>query len=54
MRIETTVDYSWRTDLYDRAGDALGENTRSGAIDGACESPARCFQRSPKPSSTRM
>ena len=37
MRIETTGDYSWRTDLYDDAGDALDENTRSGAVDGACE-----------------
>ena len=37
MRIETTGDYAWRTDLYDNAGDALGENTRSGAIDSACE-----------------
>ncbi|WP_049998582.1 DUF7692 domain-containing protein [Halococcus sediminicola] len=26
-----------RTDLYDDAGDALGESTRSGAVDGACE-----------------
>ena len=37
MRIETTGDYEWRTDLYDEAGDALGEKTRSGAVDGACE-----------------
>lgn len=37
MRIETTGDYAWRTDLYDDAGDTLDENTRSGAIDGACE-----------------
>lgn len=37
MRIETTDDYAWRTDLYDDAGDLLGEKTRSGAVDGACE-----------------
>ena len=33
MRIETTGDYVWRTDLYDGVGDRLGENTRSGATD---------------------
>ena len=27
----------WRTNLYDDVGDQLGENTRSGAVDGACE-----------------
>jgi hypothetical protein len=37
MRIETSGKYDWRTDLYDEAGDLLGENTRSGAVDGACE-----------------
>lgn len=37
MRIETSGDYAWRTDLYDSVGDRLGENTRSGAVDGACE-----------------
>jgi hypothetical protein len=37
MRIETSGKYEWRTDLYDDAGDLLGENTRSGAVDGACE-----------------
>jgi len=37
MRIETTGRYSWRTDLYDDVGDHLDENTRSGAVDGACQ-----------------
>ena len=37
MRIKTSGEYEWRTDLYDAAGDQLGENTRSGAVDGACE-----------------
>jgi hypothetical protein len=37
MRIRTSGDYDWRTDLYDDAGEQLGEPTRSGAIDGACE-----------------
>ena len=37
MRIETSGDYAWRTDLYDSAGDALNESTRSGAIDASCE-----------------
>lgn len=37
MRIETTGDYAWRTDLYDDVGDQLGENTRSGAIDASAE-----------------
>ena len=37
MRIETSGDYAWRTDLYDDVGTRLGENTRSGAVDGACE-----------------
>ena len=37
MRIETTGDYTWRTDLYDDVGDRLGENTRSGAIDASAE-----------------
>lgn len=39
MRIETSGEYAWRTDLYDAAGDQLGENTRSGAVDSACEFP---------------
>ena len=37
MRIETSGKYAWRTDLYDDVGELLGENTRSGAVDGACE-----------------
>jgi hypothetical protein len=37
MRIQTDGDYEWRTDLYDRTADRLGEGTRSGGIDGACE-----------------
>jgi hypothetical protein len=37
MRIETSGEYAWRTDLYDDAGDALDEPTRSGAIDASCE-----------------
>lgn len=37
MRIETSGDYVWRLDLYDETADALGEGTRSGGIDGACE-----------------
>lgn len=37
MRINTDGKYAWRTDLYDRVGDLLGESTRSGALDGAAE-----------------
>jgi hypothetical protein len=37
MRIETSGDYAWRLDLYDNVGEQLGEQTRSGAVDGACE-----------------
>jgi hypothetical protein len=37
MRIRTSGDYAWCEDLYDSAGDQLGEATRSGAVDGACE-----------------
>ena len=36
MRIETSGDYGWRLGLYDDVGELLEENTRSGAIDGAC------------------
>lgn len=35
MRINTDGKYAWRTDLYDRVGELLGESTRSGAVDGA-------------------
>lgn len=37
MRIQTSGDYEWRTDHYNRTADRLGEGTRSGGIDGACE-----------------
>ena len=37
VRIQTDGDYEWRTDLYDRTANRLGEGTRSGGIDGACE-----------------
>lgn len=37
VRINTTGKFEWRKALYDRVGDILGENTRSGAIDGAAE-----------------
>jgi hypothetical protein len=33
MRIRTSGDYAWRTDLCDGVGEQLGEPTRSGAID---------------------
>ena len=36
MRIQTSGDSEWRLGPYDGVGDLLGENTRSGAIDGAC------------------
>jgi hypothetical protein len=36
MRIQTDGDYEWRTDHYDRTANRLGEETRSGGIDGAC------------------
>ena len=37
MRIRTGGNYEYRLGLYDDVGDLLDENTRSGAIDGACE-----------------
>ena len=37
MRINTSDDYEWRLDLYDRAADRLGENTRTRTIDECCE-----------------
>ena len=37
MRIETSGEYTWRTDLYDAVGEQLGESTRSGAVDASCE-----------------
>jgi len=36
MRIRTTGDSEYRLGLYDDVGELLDENTRSGAIDGAC------------------
>ena len=36
MRINTSDDYAWRLDLYDRAADRLGENTRTRTIDESC------------------
>ena len=35
--IRSSGDYAWREDLYDRVGEQLGERTKAGAIDGACE-----------------
>ena len=37
MRIRTSGNYEYRLGLYDDVGTLLDENTRSGAIDGACE-----------------
>lgn len=37
VHIKSSGEYAWREVLYDRVGEQLGENTRSGAIDGACE-----------------
>lgn len=37
MRIRTTDKYEWRTDLYDRVGDLMNENTRSGAVDASAQ-----------------
>lgn len=37
MRIETSGEYAWRTDLYDAVSEQLDEPTRSGAIDTSCE-----------------
>jgi hypothetical protein len=37
VHIKSSGEYAWREDLYDRVGEHLRENTRSGAIDGACE-----------------
>lgn len=41
MRIQTDDGYEWRTDLYDRTADRLGEGTRSGGIDGTREFTCR-------------
>ena len=37
VHIKSTGDYAWRDDLYERVGEKLGEKTKSGAIDGACD-----------------
>ena len=37
MRIRTSGNHEYRLGLYDDVGALLGESTRSGAIDGACE-----------------
>lgn len=37
MRVNTADRYAWRKDLYDQAGDLLGESTRSGALDASTE-----------------
>ena len=37
MRINTDGKYAWRTDLYDRVGDLMNENTRSGAVDASAQ-----------------
>lgn len=37
VRINTDGRYQYREDQYDRVAAALGENTRSAALDGACE-----------------
>ena len=37
VHINSSGDYVWRADLYDRVGEQLSENTKTGAIDGACE-----------------
>lgn len=35
--IKSSGDYTWREDLYDRVGRRLGEKTKAGTIDSACE-----------------
>lgn len=37
VHINSSGDHAWREDRYDRVGKHLGEQTKSGAIDGACE-----------------
>lgn len=37
MRIQTTGDYDWRTDLYAQTAEKSGVGTKSGGIDAACE-----------------
>ena len=37
MRIRSDGKFAYREDLVDDVGEQLGESTRSGAVDGACE-----------------
>ena len=37
MRIRSSGKFAYREDLYDDVGDRIGENTKSGAVDGTCE-----------------
>lgn len=37
VHINSSGDFAWREDLYDRVGEQLSEKTKAGAIDGACE-----------------
>ena len=37
MRIRSDGKFAYREDLVDDVGEQLDENTRSGAVDGACE-----------------
>lgn len=45
MRIDTSGDKSWRSDLYERTAENLGENTKVGGIDAACEEINLLLQR---------
>ena len=37
VHIRSSGNYAWREDLYNRVGKQLGETTKAGTIDGACE-----------------
>jgi hypothetical protein len=37
MRIRTTGDHEWRTDLYDEVAENFGEDARNDGINAACE-----------------
>jgi 3-keto-L-gulonate-6-phosphate decarboxylase len=41
MRINTTDDYEFRLDLYERAADTFEENTKTAGIDKACKHARR-------------
>ena len=43
MRIRSNGKFAYREDLYDDVGNRLDENTRSGALDGACEFTREMF-----------